>query len=206
MKRLFFAIIIFSLFNIYAQDRPDALQKYREGNYTEAVRICLMELEAMPRNMDSYAVLCWSLVRLERYSEALSYGKRGLSISPSDVRMIQIVGEAHYYLGQYLEALKQFEEYTVLAPTGDRISDVYFFMGQIFIQFGEYNKADIALTTSVYYNPNVARWWARLGYAREMAEDFKHSLEAYDTALKLNPSLTEAQRGRERVNTRLRSR
>jgi len=203
MKRLVSIGLILAAFSLSAQEKPDALQKYRAGKYQEAIQICLLELEAMPRNMDSYAVLCWSLAKLERFEECLTYGLKGLEISANDIRIIEVTGEAYYNLGKNLEALKLFEEYAVLAPTGDRIEDVYYYMGQIYIRMGEYIHADIALTTAVYYNPNVARWWSRLGYAREMAGDYRYALEAYDRALQLNPGYTEAQRGKERVQNRI---
>jgi tetratricopeptide (TPR) repeat protein len=76
-------------------------------------------------------------------------------------------------------------------------------MGEIFIRLGEYHHADIAFTTAVYHFPNSARWWSRLGYAREMAEDWKYSAEAYDKALQLNSSYTEAVRGLGRVKAKL---
>ncbi len=188
---------------LYSQDRPDALEKYKQGKYKEAVSICLVELEDMPSNMDSYSVLCWSLVRLKRYEEALDYGKKGIAVSRHDIRIIEILGETYYYLGKNLEALKYFEEYSVLAPAGDRIDIVYFYMGEIFIRIGEYNHADIALSTAVYHSPNIARWWSRLGYAREMAKDYPYAEEAYEKALMLNPSYTEAERGKERIAKKL---
>jgi len=188
---------------LFGQDRPDALQKYRQGKFNEAVDICLMELDEMPGNMDSYTVLGWSLLKLDRNEEALEYARRALQISRNDVRIIEIAGEALFNLGKNLEALEYFEEYSVLAPTGDRIDLVYFYMGEIFIRIGEYNHADIAFTTAVYHSPNIARWWARLGYAREMAVDYQYALEAYSKALQLNPALEEAQRGRERVQEKI---
>ncbi|WP_319562317.1 tetratricopeptide repeat protein [Marispirochaeta sp.] len=188
-----------------AQEQPDALAMYRQGEYAKAVDICLAELETSPRNMNSYTVLGWSLIALRRYQEALDYAQQGLEISRYDHRVVEIAGEANFYLGNNVEALQFFEEYTVLAPTGDRIGIVYYFMGETFIRIGEYNHADIALSTAVYHSPNIARWWARLGYAREMAEDFKFAMEAYDQALKLNPSLSDALRGKERAATKMNS-
>ncbi|ORC34518.1 hypothetical protein B4O97_12825 [Marispirochaeta aestuarii] len=198
-------LLILSAAGLAAQDQPDALAMYRQGEYAKAVDICLAELETSPRNMNSYTVLGWSLIALRRYQEALNYARQGLDISRYDHRVVEIAGEAHFYLGNNLEALKFFEEYTVLAPTGDRIGMVYYFMGETFIRIGEYNHADIALSTAVYHSPNIARWWARLGYAREMAEDFQFSLEAYDQALKLNPSLSDALRGKERAAEKMNS-
>ena len=186
-----------------AQTRPDALKEYRLGNFERAIEICRMELEDSPGNMDSYTVMCWSFIKLEKYQEALDAGLEGLSHNRYDIRVIEVVGEANYFLGKNLEALKAFEEYCVLAPTGDRIDMAYFYMGEIFIRLGEYNHADIAFTTAVYHSPNIARWWARLGYAREMSQDYQFSMEAYNKALQLNSSTTEAIRGRERVQQKM---
>ncbi|MDC7225552.1 MAG: tetratricopeptide repeat protein [Spirochaetales bacterium] len=187
----------------FAQERADALLEYKNGNYDKAIEICLSEIERMPRNMDSYVVLGWSYIKKGEFQSALNSGNDALKISRYDARIIEIVAEANYYLGKNLESLKYFEEYTVIAPTGDRIELAYFFMGEIFIRLGEYNHADIAFTTAVYHFPNSARWWSRLGYAREMAEDWQYSLEAYEKALQLNSSFTEAVRGRDRVEKQL---
>ena len=184
---------------IGAQETEDALAAYTGGNYREAVRICLIELESMPRNMNSYSVLGWSLLALGEYQRALDYAQQGFAVSPRDPRIIEILGESHYFLGDNISALTYFEQYAVLAPTGDRIENVYYFMGEIFIRLEEYNHADIALSTAVYHAPNLSVWWARLGYAREMVGDFVEALEAYQKALTLNPSLSDALRGRERV-------
>lgn len=184
---------------LFAQDQRDALGLYRNGNYEEAIQVCLEELEVMPRRMDAHVVLGWSLLRLGRYEEALEKAQQAYEIVPGDYRIIEILGEAHFHLGNNMQALRYFEEYTVLAPTGDRIDTVYYFMGEIFLRLGEYNHADIAFTTALYHSPNVTRWWARLGYAREMAKDYQYAVEAYDQALKLNPSFAEARRGKERA-------
>ena len=203
MKKLVaIAIALFSLSAVFSQemdDKPDALNMYRQGQYKDAIAVCLKELEETPRNMNSYAVLGWSYIASREYGEALSSAQKALEISRYDNRIIEILGEAYYYLGKNLEAIRWFEEYTVLSGTGDRIHLAYFFLGELFIRIGEYNHADIALTTAVYHNPNTARWWARLGYAREMAKDYSHSLLAYEEALKLNSALSEAVRGKERV-------
>jgi tetratricopeptide (TPR) repeat protein len=189
-------LLLFSAGTASAQEKPDALKLYNNGQYERAVEVCLDELEVMPRNMDSYSVLCWSLLRLNRYDEAQEYAEQGLEISRYDPRMVEVMGEVHYYKGNNLEALKWFEEYAVLSPTGPRIDSVYYFMGEIFIRLGEFHHADIALTTAVYHTPTVARWWARLGYSREMAEDYRHAIEAYDEARRLNPNLSDASRGK----------
>ena len=59
------------------------------------------------------------------------------------------------------------------------------------------------LSSAVKKEPLLATWWARLGYAREMAGNYYESVAAYDEALRLNSSSVEASRGRERVSTKL---
>jgi tetratricopeptide (TPR) repeat protein len=153
--------------------------------------------------MNSYVVLGWSLLKLGRNQDALTYGNKALEISRYDNRIIQIVAEAHYNLGNNLEALKYLEEYVTISPTGDLIGEVYYLMGEIFIRLGEWNNADIAFSAAVYHNPNVATRWVRLGYAREQAKDYRFSLEAYNKALQLNSNLGDALRGRQRVQSLL---
>ncbi len=205
LKGFLLILILFLLHeSVFAQEKFDALELYRSGNYHKAIEVCRQEIEEMPNRMDAYAVLGWSLLKLKRYSEALDSAQKALKISHYDPRMIEIAGESLFYLGKRREALKYFEEYIAIAPTGNRIEDVYFYMGEIFIQHGKYNNADIAISTALYHSPNVALWWARLGYAREKAGEYQLSLEAYKKALALNPNLIDAQRGKSRIEERLR--
>jgi tetratricopeptide (TPR) repeat protein len=201
--RIALIVLLFPLVAVYGQEKMDALELYRNGNYQQAITVCLEELEEMPNRMDAYAVLGWSLLKLDRHREALEYGQKALAISRYDPRLIEINAEALFYLGRRREALALFEEYAAIAPTGGRIEIVYFFMGEIFIQEGQYQRADISLSTALYHSPNVASWWARLGYAREKAEDFQWALEAYNKALALNPNQVDAGRGKARVEARL---
>ena len=56
---------------------------------------------------------------------------------------------------------------------------------------------------AVKKEPTRDRWWARVGYAREMAGNYEEALLAYDESLKLNSTLYDAVRGRERVTSKL---
>lgn len=184
-----------------AQNRPDALELYRQRQYEEAVRVTIEELSENPANLDAYTVLGWSLLALRRFDDALRYGEQGLAVSRFDNRLVHIVGEANFRLGNYLEALQYLQNYAALAPTGNLIDEVYYTMGEIHLQLEEYNHADIALTTAVFLQGTRAQWWSRLGYAREMAGHSELAERAYRAALERNPGLIEAQRGLSRVTT-----
>jgi tetratricopeptide (TPR) repeat protein len=188
----------------FAQVRnPDALVEYRSGNYETAVAICKNELNSRPNNLDSHVVLCWSLIRLGRYEEGRTYALAGRNLSRYDIRIIEILGEVNYYLGQNNESLQYFQEYINLAPEGGRIDTVYYFIGEIYIRLGRFRHADIALSTAVHYMPGNAPWWTRLAYARENAGDLQEAVKAYERALALNAQLSDASRGLERTRQAL---
>ena len=182
-----------------SQTAPDAVAEYRNSNYERAAAICLNEISVNPNNIESYVVLCWSLVSLGRYSEAMNYARIGRNLNRYDPRIIQILGEINYYEGRNTEALLLFQEYISLAPQGQRIDRVYYLIGEIYIRLGRFRYADIALTTAVHWVPGNAAWWTRLAYARENAGDLPEAAIAYNQALALNPQLTDAQRGLDRV-------
>jgi tetratricopeptide (TPR) repeat protein len=200
VKFLLFGFLFLLAFNVYAQNRPpDALAEYRSGNFERAVQICRTEIDENPGNLEAHVVICWALVRLNRYEEALGFARAGRALHRFDVRIIEILGEIYYFQGQNNEALQFFQEYASLAPEGARIEQVYYYMGEIFIRQGKFRHADIALSTAVHWMPGNAAWWVRLAYTRENAGDLSSAIEAYERALSLNAQLTDAQRGIDRI-------
>lgn len=183
-----------------AQDKPDALKEYNSGNYKLAIEICETEIQDNPRNLDSYAVLCWSLVKNKQYSEAEFWATKARKESTYDHRIIEILAEAKYYQGKNTEALYLFQEYVSLVPSnGSRLGSVYAFMGEIYIKLAKYQHADIAYSHALRIEPLREAWWARLGYSREMTRNYSMAITAYNKALELSPFQEDAIRGRDRA-------
>lgn len=185
--------------NLSAQE-ADALQSYRIGAYEEAIRITESELALSPGNLDSYAVQGWSLLALGRWAGAVDSAQRALQVSRYDHRILAIMAEAQYELGNNLSALQYVQDYAAVRPEGSFINQVYLIMGEIHIRFEEYHLADIALSTALYYGPGNTDTWLRLGFAREQAGDPVNALQAYQRALELNGNLSQAQEAVERLN------
>jgi tetratricopeptide (TPR) repeat protein len=194
-----FLFLFFPLWCAVAQNQPDALVEYRNRRYESAVAICKNELSANPNNLESHVVLCWSLISLGRYEEALDYARRGRNLSRYDPRIVEILGEISYYQGRNQDSLEFFQEYVNLAPEGGRIDMVYYFIGEIYIRMGRFRHADIALSTAVHYVPGNAAWWTRLAYARENAGELQAAVSAYQQALTLNAQYSDARRGLDRT-------
>ena len=197
-------IISVPLFAQSTASKQDALVLYHNGKYREAVQVCEDELRENPNRVESYVVMCWALVKNKQYAEAEERASEGLVVSPYDLRLIEVLGEAKYYLGKNSGAMEQFRKYVASAPeSGSRVGIAYYFMGEIFIRQARYQHADIALSSAVKKEPLLDTWWVRLGYAREMAGNYYEAVAAYDEALRLNSSSVDASRGRERVNAKL---
>ncbi|MBN2444167.1 MAG: tetratricopeptide repeat protein [Spirochaetales bacterium] len=200
-KRCFLCLLLLlTMVSLFPEDKPDALALFVQKKYAEAEQVCIAEIEETPKNMDSYVVLGWALLAQKKFKEAAKYAELGMKVSRYDLRNLFTAGEAYYNTGENKKALKYLEEYAQIAPmTNKNIKYIYYFMGEIFIRQSEYSRADMAFSTALHFDSKVADWWARLGYAREMAENYQMALEAYDNALKLEPNHAEAKRGKNKV-------
>jgi tetratricopeptide (TPR) repeat protein len=201
---------------MYGQANPgrmDAMQNYRTGRdlesrgniqdagayYMEAVRICSDEIGRKTATRDSYTILTWALQRQQKYSEVVSWGRQALSLFPDEYRVMETLGEAYFYLNDFDNSLKFMQGYANAQPEGERIAVAYFFVGEIFRIQRKFRHADIAYTTAVRLEPSPALWWYRLGTVREAAGDNAQAVEAYERALRINPSYRQALDGLARI-------
>lgn len=199
-KKVFAVCLCLMFFSLLSAQKKDALVLYRNGNYEESASVCQQEIKENPSNIDSYVVLCWALVANRQYSEASYWSGKGREVLKYDPRLVEVQAESEYYLGKNSESLAHFQEYiSLVGSQGSRIGDAYSFMGEIYIREEKYNHADISFSQAVRIDPLRDAWWARLGYAREMAEEYVSATDAYEKALTLNPSQEAAKAGKLRV-------
>ena len=193
-----------ALWNYYNGRNLESLNRMGEAEvyYNEAVRISNQEIYRNTANRDTYVALTWSLQRLRRYAEVVSWGDRGLSLYANEYRLVEIMGEAYFYLDNHDLSLRYMQRYTNSVPQGDRAAVAYFFIGEIYRFKGQFRHADIAYTTAVRLEPSSALWWYRLATVREAVGDFSQAVTAYERALTLNPNYQEASAGlaRSRLN------
>jgi len=196
-----------------AAQPPNAMQNYQRGRdfeaqnrtseantlYNEAIRICLEEISRGAATRASYTVMTWTLQRQGRYAEVISWGERGLRIYPDEYRIVETMGEAYFYLGNYERSLSFMQRYTNVLPEGERAASAFFFIGEIYRLTQRYHHADIAYTTALRMEPNIALWWYRLASVREQINDRTLAIEAYQQALRYNPNYREARDGLARL-------
>jgi len=168
--------------------------------YNNAIEQCFREIESnAPDNkkMDAYSIASWCLINLKRYNDVLKYSKDAFKISNDDHRIIEVVGEAYFYLGKNQEALKLFQKYVNIQGIY-RLGIAYFFIGEIYEKMGKYNKAEMAYLVAVRNtdfrdNPKIALWWYKLASTKErlmdrtVAQERKNVTDAYWQVLRFSP-------------------
>lgn len=196
------ALLVFAALLLHAQTKETVAQKlYNSGKYKQAIEQCKADLETSPENFDTYAVLCWSLLKNGQYREAEYWATEGLKIGNQEHRLIEALAEAKYFLGNNDAALDFFQKYiSLVRMNASRVGDAYYYMGEIYIRKAMFNHADISLTLATRFEPRNDNWLARLGYAREMAKNYRESAMAYTQALEINPTNQDATRGKERIS------
>ena len=200
---LFFLIPVCSLF---AQTNRDALWNYNTGRdlerngrmseaetlYAAAIQITNDEISRNVATRDSYTVLTWSLLRLRRYQDVISWGERGLRLYADEFRIVETMGQAYFYLGDYDQSLRFMQRYVNSSPEGDRVPFAYFFIGEVHRLRSQFHHADIAYTTALRFQPGNSLWWYRLGLVHEALRDFPQARAAFSRALDLNFDFPEA--------------
>ena len=196
-------------------EAPNAMQNYSRGReleslnrmaeaearYSEAVRICQEEVSRNAATRETYTVITWALQRQRKYADVITWGERGLRLYADEFRIVETLGEAFFYLGDYDRSLLSMQRYTNAIPQGERSSVAYFFIGEIFRLREMYRHADIAYTTAVLLEPGIALWWYRLAAVREVSGEREPAITAYRRALQLNPNYQEAANGLARLQT-----
>jgi tetratricopeptide (TPR) repeat protein len=190
---------------IYRQGRDlesAGKDKEAQDKYNQSIAICDSELATDPERMDAYVVKCFCLLRVARYPEVISEGQKALKVK-NDYRIVEVMGESYYFLNDNDSTLKYMQRYLDAVPESEeRVSTAYFYLGETYLRMKKFSHADIAYSIAVYKEPNMSRWWYRLGQAREMAGEFDTAAQAYDKAISLSPSMKEAKDGLARANAK----
>ena len=224
MRKLSGIIICFLLMILHAEAQTsggtgtqsmNAMQNYRQGrdfeaqnrateanaHYNEAIRICLEEVSRNAATRDTYTVITWTLQRQRKYSDVVTWGERGLRIYSDEYRIVETMGEAFFYIGNYERSLFYMQRYTNALPEGERAATAFFFIGEIYRLARKFHHADIAYTTALRIEPSISLWWYRLAMVREQIGDRRLAIEAYQQSLRLNPNYSEAREGLARLQS-----
>jgi len=190
-----------SLQNYYQGRDLEAVNRMAEAipHYNEVVRVGQSEISRNVATRDTYVLMTRALRRLNRHGEVISWGQQGLRVFPDEYRLLETMGQSYFFLGDFDQSLAHMERYANALPNGDRISLAYFFIAEIFRLTHKYHRADMAYTKALFFAPNMALWWYRLGSVRERVGDMEPAREAFRQALEISPNHAGARGGLARL-------
>ncbi|AWG42903.1 hypothetical protein CR532_02810 [Candidatus Borreliella tachyglossi] len=194
-------LLILPLYSILleAQEKEDSLLLYREGRFQEAINNTQDEIKQNPNNLDARTIFVWSLIAIGDYKRAEIEAIKGLEIKKYDIRIVQALGEAYFFQGQYKNALKYFQEYIGLDSNGARIAKVYNLIADSFYRLERYNEADFAYENALRFLPNNQNLLLKLAKARINAKNKVLAKESLTRFLILDPNHSEAKKLLEQI-------
>lgn len=123
---------------------------YRAGGNEEAVDLLNRSLEINERDAEAYERLGAVLMRLERFTEALSAFESAIEFGHANVAGIRLrIGTIHGYLENWVEAIDQFSQVVALDPSN---ADGHIYLMHALIADEQLHEAEAAL-----------QWARRLG-------------------------------------------
>lgn len=201
------------------------LEAGRNQEALEQLRLALKE-EGEPGDARTHALLGRTLRELRFFPEAEAALKRALEIDPKLAEAWDARGLLGVYMGEPEEALRDLREACRLAPDTAEYQNN---LGFALYLLGRHAEAVEALRRAVVLQPNLPRYRNNLGFALgalgddagaraafvaaggpaqaennlgllfERRGELERAREAYAQALKLDPSLGEAQRNLSRL-------
>lgn len=132
-----------------------------------------------------YALMC-----LNKPHEALSNFTKALSINPRNPLTYQHAGTVFSdYLGNYAEAIKQFDKVITLVPS---FPFAYVSKGFCLAALARYNEAFVAYDKALSIEPSLEKAWLGRGNIFLKLSRYDEAVAAYDKALSIKPDLDGA--------------
>lgn len=218
-KIIIIFFIFFIIFKIRAQDvsgdnviKTDNMNQnvnkvkngwdyYNEARFYDSIKALLEEKRLFPDRINIYVILGWDYLNLKDYASMEKVSLEGLKLSPDDVRIIKNLIEAYFFQNKFSEAIPCLEKYIALRYNfkDPYISTVYYYLGVCYFKSGYYRKADISLSTALYYMPNDINAIIQLAEANEKLNQIEKAKNLLNNALKIQPNNTQAQDGLKRL-------
>jgi tetratricopeptide (TPR) repeat protein len=135
-----------------------------------------------------YIFLAASLDNLKRHDEAIITYDKALKINSENINTIKMQAYALYYVGRFIEACDNFEK--ILKNNNN--ADLYFGVGCCYYKQGNLIEAIEKFNMALKQNINHTPSWLNMGYCYYELLDFNKTINCYNAAIKLQPSLSIA--------------
>ena len=158
----------------------------------------------LPTTRERYPPLVYSLVRLDRYDEAIEMLRQALQRDPNNAELYNNLAFAYVHTERYVEAVEACKRaIDLLGETGEAykqglqnrnevLSHAYKNLGNAYNGSKQYDEAAGALRYATRIEPTNAAAHFNLGLALYNARRYPEAIEAYKAVVNLRPQLAAA--------------
>lgn len=165
---------------------------YRKGNlccdlkrYDEAAEYYKKALELDPYDVDFYGSVSYAYSKINKYELSLEYANRGIMVNNGDCYI-------HFRKGWALQELEQYENaiasYLKCIECNESYVDAYANISYCYSKLGEIKKSMLYANKAILINKDYAYAHYRKAWGLHYMGQFKDAVEAYETALELDPT------------------
>jgi tetratricopeptide (TPR) repeat protein len=174
---------------------------YQEGRYYDSIVYLKQEMKQYPSRINVYVILGWDYRQLRRYKDMEEISIKGLKVNSTDIRLIRNLGESYFFQNKYSSAIKEFEKYISYRynKNDSYLPTIYYYLGVCFYNQRLFKKADIAMSTARYFQPNNNRIILFLGKIMVELKEYEKAKKYFNDVLKKSPNNTEAIEGLKRI-------
>lgn len=142
-------------------------QRFREGNYSQAIENFLKALEQEPDNADALFELGKTHCVIGEYRKAVEYLKKNLEIRPGNGLANILLAKCYIFFDDYNLALEELNKAVEKNPS----PEVYYELGMVYEIRGDYHRCVDAFKKAVGFGLDLTGAHLQLGRAyREIGE------------------------------------
>jgi tetratricopeptide (TPR) repeat protein len=168
--------------------RTEILNHFKNEQFDAALKYC-QELLEIDDSGSAYSMQADTLVRLDRYGEAIRSYEKNIEIDPNSWKAWNNKGVALNTLGRYTEAIVCFGEALKINPD---FLVVLINRGLSLSHLERYEEAIDSYDKALKLNPESPEAWNNRGVAFGKLERNQEAIESYNKALKFTPNHFEA--------------
>lgn len=137
------------------------------GYFEKAIQYLQQTLSLNPNYADAYAMLAWINIYSGKPELAIDDISKAIKLKPTSGYLYKMqLGKAYYFMGDYEQALAQFETAHQSNPA---FPDTLFYMAVVYVSLDQYEDAAWIIAEAKNYNPDLdpETWSKRLAIEDE---------------------------------------
>lgn len=168
-----------------AVDARVALASYylEDKRYAEARELCIEALTYQPKYIAAYCVMSKEALATRGFFRVRLLAAQGLKIVENAACLHEVLGELAQLNGEDNAALDHYEQAIAADP---RWAGAHFRMGQIALEYRDYQKALAAFKAVSQLTPNNGAAWVNLGIAFRALGQSEEAKKAYLSAIEVS--------------------